>query len=226
MQNGWTNRYVVLGCGSNSTQLNEHRTDAVTLYCITEVTSVLDWGAHWRYLANTIEPPMCGGDAAFLSNYFGHLFFFSFSPVVFNEGSQPSLIRGRISPVWRSSLQWSSNAVDSADEVYGSTSLGSPEFQQKSVLILPSWCLASWPVIEPGNAILKLLSNFMKFLLLWTEEGSGRRRTDGMAGRVRHLFRSPRGPGCIIVSLHLANLNWFFYSFYIILTVKKFYMRL
>ena len=23
-----------------------------------------DWGAYWRRLANTIEPPMCGGSAA------------------------------------------------------------------------------------------------------------------------------------------------------------------
>jgi len=30
-------------------------------------------GAHWRQLANTSEPSMCGGDAAFLSNYFDHL---------------------------------------------------------------------------------------------------------------------------------------------------------
>ena len=22
------------------------------------------WGAHWRHLANTIEPPLCSGDAA------------------------------------------------------------------------------------------------------------------------------------------------------------------
>ena len=35
---------------------------------------VLDGGAHWRQLANTIELSMCGGDAAFLSNYFDHLF--------------------------------------------------------------------------------------------------------------------------------------------------------
>ena len=34
---------------------------------------VLEWGAHWRRLANTTEPSMCGGDAAFLSNYFDHL---------------------------------------------------------------------------------------------------------------------------------------------------------
>jgi len=34
---------------------------------------VLDGCAHWRNLANTIEPSMCGGDAAFLSNYFDHL---------------------------------------------------------------------------------------------------------------------------------------------------------
>jgi len=30
-------------------------------------------GAHWRNLANTIESSMCGGYAAFLSNYFDHL---------------------------------------------------------------------------------------------------------------------------------------------------------
>jgi len=32
------------------------------------------WSAHWRYLADTVEPSMCGDDAAFLSNYFNHLF--------------------------------------------------------------------------------------------------------------------------------------------------------
>jgi len=35
---------------------------------------VLDGGAHWRNLENTIEVSMCGGDAAFSSNYFDHLF--------------------------------------------------------------------------------------------------------------------------------------------------------
>jgi len=25
----------------------------------------IKWGAHWNHLANTNEPPMCGGDAAF-----------------------------------------------------------------------------------------------------------------------------------------------------------------
>jgi len=30
--------------------------------------------AYWRNLANTIEPSVCNGDAAFLSNYFDHLF--------------------------------------------------------------------------------------------------------------------------------------------------------
>jgi len=34
---------------------------------------VLDGGAHWRNLANAIEPSMCGGDAAFLSDYFDML---------------------------------------------------------------------------------------------------------------------------------------------------------
>ena len=36
-------------------------------------THVLAEGAHWRNLANTSEPFMCGGNAAFLSNYFDHL---------------------------------------------------------------------------------------------------------------------------------------------------------
>jgi len=35
---------------------------------------VLHRGAHWRNLANAIEPSMCGGDTAFLSKYFDHLF--------------------------------------------------------------------------------------------------------------------------------------------------------
>jgi len=34
---------------------------------------LLDWGAHWRHLANMIEPSVCGDDAAFLLNYFDHL---------------------------------------------------------------------------------------------------------------------------------------------------------
>jgi len=33
----------------------------------------ITWVAHWRNLANMTEPSMCGGDAAFLSNYFDHL---------------------------------------------------------------------------------------------------------------------------------------------------------
>jgi len=39
---------------------------------------VLGGSAHWRNLANTIEPSMCGGggggDAAFLSNCIDHVF--------------------------------------------------------------------------------------------------------------------------------------------------------
>ena len=31
---------------------------------------MLDAGAHRRYLANTIEPSMCGGDGAYLLDYF------------------------------------------------------------------------------------------------------------------------------------------------------------
>jgi len=31
------------------------------------------WGTHWRNLQNMTEPFMCGGDAAFSSNYSDHL---------------------------------------------------------------------------------------------------------------------------------------------------------
>jgi len=34
---------------------------------------VLDGSEHWRHLANTTEPSLCGGYATFLSNYFDHL---------------------------------------------------------------------------------------------------------------------------------------------------------
>ena len=37
----------------------------------------MDGGARWLNLVNKIEPPMCGGDAAFLSDYFDHLFHFN-----------------------------------------------------------------------------------------------------------------------------------------------------
>ena len=35
---------------------------------------VLDEGAYWRHLVNTIEPSMFGGDGVCLSNYFDRLF--------------------------------------------------------------------------------------------------------------------------------------------------------
>jgi len=34
--------------------------------------------AHWRLLVNSIEPDMCGGEAAFFSKYFDHLLLSSF----------------------------------------------------------------------------------------------------------------------------------------------------
>jgi len=44
------------------------------------------WGLHWRHLGNTIEPSMCGGDAAFLSNYFDQLFvYLAFFPGVTSD---------------------------------------------------------------------------------------------------------------------------------------------
>jgi len=40
-------------------------------------------GAYWRNLAKTVEPSMCGGDAAFLSSYFDHLLLLlSFSNII------------------------------------------------------------------------------------------------------------------------------------------------
>jgi len=35
---------------------------------------LLGGSADWRHPANTIEPSVCGGDAAFLSNDFDHFF--------------------------------------------------------------------------------------------------------------------------------------------------------
>ena len=39
----------------------------------------IKWGAHWRHLTNTTKQFMYGSDAAFLSNYFDHLFYVSYS---------------------------------------------------------------------------------------------------------------------------------------------------
>jgi len=36
---------------------------------------LLDGDAHWRYPVNTTEPSVCGGDAAFMSNYFDHVLY-------------------------------------------------------------------------------------------------------------------------------------------------------
>ena len=55
-----------------------HSVDAAYCYMIKMLFELIGgrcirWGAHWRHLANTIEAPMCGGDADFLSDYFDHL---------------------------------------------------------------------------------------------------------------------------------------------------------
>ena len=49
--------------------------------------ALLDGSADWRHLTNRIETFMCGGDAAFLSNYFDHLFNYNAEPPVANMGS-------------------------------------------------------------------------------------------------------------------------------------------
>jgi len=41
------------------------------------------WGVHWRNMANTNVPSICGGDAAFLLNYSDHLFVVSCVVIAF-----------------------------------------------------------------------------------------------------------------------------------------------
>jgi len=43
-------------------------------YCEDGDWDVLDGDAHWRHLVNTIEPSVCGGDAALCQHYCDHLF--------------------------------------------------------------------------------------------------------------------------------------------------------
>jgi len=43
-------------------------------YGLTPKEACVRWDAHWRNLANMTEPCMCGGDAAFLSNYSDRMF--------------------------------------------------------------------------------------------------------------------------------------------------------
>jgi len=46
------------------------------LGCVLEwVQVIVSTGGHWRHLADTIKLPVCGGDAALLSNNFDHLLF-------------------------------------------------------------------------------------------------------------------------------------------------------
>jgi len=58
-KNGWTDPEAVWGMNSGG-----------------PMKVCIRWGAHWRHLANTIEPSMCDGDSAFLSNYFDYLLFY------------------------------------------------------------------------------------------------------------------------------------------------------
>jgi len=55
-------------------------------------------GAHWRNLANAIEPSMCCGDAVFLSNYFDHLLLLE-NECLLND--QTSKAMGRIAQIFR-----------------------------------------------------------------------------------------------------------------------------
>ena len=57
------------------------------------------WGAYWRHLANTTEPSVCGDDAAFLSDYFDHLFL--------NFMRRPQTQQGRTALRLNSPLIWS-----------------------------------------------------------------------------------------------------------------------
>jgi len=48
----------------------------------------ISWGASCRHLANAIEPSVCGGDAAFLSNYFDHLLHVARQRLAWGRGAQ------------------------------------------------------------------------------------------------------------------------------------------
>jgi len=60
-KNGWTDRNAVwvVDCGQSGGPKEE---------CVR-------FGAHWLHLTTTTEPSICGGDAAFLSNYFDKTLF-------------------------------------------------------------------------------------------------------------------------------------------------------
>jgi len=58
-KNSWTNRNGVWGVNWGGAK-----------------QACVRWGAHWQHLASTTELSMCGGDVAFLSNYFDHLSLF------------------------------------------------------------------------------------------------------------------------------------------------------
>ena len=94
-KNGWTDRDVVWDFDSGKP--NE---------------ACISWGVQWRHLANTIEPSMCGSDAAccqisLTTCYTAHgrvpLYFTMGKPFLprncpFAWGSGPHLIRGSLGP--------------------------------------------------------------------------------------------------------------------------------
>jgi len=54
---------------------------------MSQKNQLLDGGAHWRNLADTIEPSICGGDAAYLSNYFDRFFDIAVCIIIRLKGS-------------------------------------------------------------------------------------------------------------------------------------------
>jgi len=49
-------------------------------------------GSHWRNLANTIEPSVCGGNAGLMTNYFDHLCIF----ISHSRCSHPEIEPGQV----------------------------------------------------------------------------------------------------------------------------------
>jgi len=69
-------RLVCLSLGLSWAPQKNCRTDRDAIWVVDSDVpkeALLHGGAHWRNLANTIEPSVCGGEAVFLSNYFDHL---------------------------------------------------------------------------------------------------------------------------------------------------------
>jgi len=53
-----------------------------------EMKHVLDAGARWRHMTNTIEPSMCGGDAALCQLLWPFFYYYYERRTFFSDGSR------------------------------------------------------------------------------------------------------------------------------------------